>query len=149
MGGRRVKALTIRQPYADAIVHGPKRVENRTRRTHLRGPILIHAGATTYAAVGRLAIEEITGQDPDTTWPGVRGAIIGTARLTGCHIADGCCRPWGQTNTIRSEPYTWHWTLADVLALPEPVPAKGALGFWTPPPAVLAAVEQQLAATPA
>lgn len=142
-----MKALTIRQPWADAIVHGEKRTENRTRLTHMRGPVLIHAGATTYAAVGRLAIEEITGTDPDTAWPGKRGAVIAVATITGCHIADGCCRPWGQTETRRSEPWIYHWTLTDVVALPEPVPAKGQLGFWTPTPDVLAAVQQQIEVT--
>jgi hypothetical protein len=140
-----VKALTIRQPWADAIAHGPKRIENRTRRTNVRGPILIHAGATTYAAVGRLAIEEITGGNPDTVWPGTRGAILAVASIVGCHIGNGCCQPWGQTQTLRSEPQIWHWELADVIALPEPVPARGALGFWTPTDDVLAAVETQLA----
>ena len=37
-------ALTVRQPWAWAIVHGPKRVENRTRPTSQPGCILIHAG---------------------------------------------------------------------------------------------------------
>ena len=40
-----MKALSIRQPWAWLIVHGSKRVENRSRRTHYRGPVLIHASA--------------------------------------------------------------------------------------------------------
>lgn len=39
-----MKALTIRQPWAWAIVHGPKRLENRDwPGCSYRGPILIHA----------------------------------------------------------------------------------------------------------
>ena len=37
-------ALSIRQPWAWLIVSGLKDIENRPRRTHYRGPLLIHAG---------------------------------------------------------------------------------------------------------
>jgi hypothetical protein len=40
-----VKALTIRQPWAYAILRLGKDVENRSWRTHYRGPLLIHAAA--------------------------------------------------------------------------------------------------------
>lgn len=39
-----VRVLSIRQPWARAIVSHKKRVENRSWRTKYRGPILIHAG---------------------------------------------------------------------------------------------------------
>jgi hypothetical protein len=38
-----MKALSIQQPWAWAIVFGPKAIENRSRRFHYRGPLLIHA----------------------------------------------------------------------------------------------------------
>lgn len=41
-----MKALTIRQPWASLIAHGVKTIETRSWRTHYRGPIAIHAGAT-------------------------------------------------------------------------------------------------------
>jgi hypothetical protein len=37
-------ALSVRQPWAWLIVSGLKDIENRPRRTHYRGPLLIHAG---------------------------------------------------------------------------------------------------------
>ena len=37
-------ALSVRQPWAWLIVSGLKDIENRPRRTHHRGPLLIHAG---------------------------------------------------------------------------------------------------------
>jgi hypothetical protein len=40
----RLPALSVRQPWAWLIVNGFKDVENRPRRTHYRGPSLIHAG---------------------------------------------------------------------------------------------------------
>jgi hypothetical protein len=127
-----VKALTIRQPWADAIAQpgdNPKRTENRSRRTNYTGQLLIHAGLGE--DVNALP-EEMT-----ASWPDTRGAIIAVAELTGCHqAAGGCCAPWGF-------PDTWHWQLADVRPVPVPVPCRGQLGLWTPTPDLLAAVEAQ------
>jgi hypothetical protein len=39
-----MKTITICQPYAELILLGEKRVENRVWRTDYRGPLLIHAG---------------------------------------------------------------------------------------------------------
>lgn len=39
-----MKALTICQPYAELIVRGEKRVENRTWPTRHRGQMYVHAG---------------------------------------------------------------------------------------------------------
>lgn len=38
-----MKALSIRQPWAWLILHGGKDMENRSRRTHMRGRICVHA----------------------------------------------------------------------------------------------------------
>ncbi|MFE3381361.1 ASCH domain-containing protein [Streptomyces anulatus] len=129
-----MKALTIRQPWAGAIVHQTKRVENRSWKlsaAHHGARILIHAGAQLDKNA------QVYGPNL-----GDYGAIIGIATITGYHWSDDgtCCGPWGFENT-------YHWTLADVTALPEPVPAKGALGFWTPPADVLDAVLAQQAVT--
>jgi hypothetical protein len=132
-----VKALTIRQPWADAIVHlvgNPKRTENRTRPTKYRGLVLIHAGLTG----DRVAVLAGVPVGPDK-----RGAVIGTAQIIGCHPGMGCCAPWGMMQASRSEPPIWHWELADVRPLAAPVPAKGQLGLWNPPAEVLAAVLDQ------
>lgn len=36
--------LSVRQPWAHAIVTGIKPIENRSWKTSFRGPLLIHAG---------------------------------------------------------------------------------------------------------
>lgn len=127
-----MKALTVRQPWADAIVQpgdDPKRTENRTRRTTYRGPLLIHSALTEDR--NALPAEMVAG------WPDVRGHVLAVVELVGCHRAEGrCCGRWGFADC-------WHWELADVRPLPVPVPAKGQLGLWTPPAEVLAAVEAQ------
>jgi hypothetical protein len=129
-----VKALTVKQPWADAIVHGSKRTENRTWTTKQRGQILIHAGAA-YDPMGRFIITDRAALD---SWPDARKAIIGVAELIDVHAAaDGCCEPWG-------EPNVYHWQLANIQPLIKPVPATGRLQFWTPADGVLAAVVAQL-----
>lgn len=111
-----VRGLTVRQPWADAIAFHGKTIENRGRRSNYRGLVLIHAGQTR---------DEVEGAPEDL--PDARGAVIATAQLAGCHICNGDCSPW-------ADPGEWHWELADVTALSEPVPFRGALGLWTPPP---------------
>jgi hypothetical protein len=129
-----MKALTIRQPWADAIAQSTKRVENRTwplPARHVGARILIHAAA----ALDRHAA--LPPQHPaNGARPGHRSAVIAVATLTGCHLDDGCCAPWGQRQVF-------HWALTDVVPLDRPVPCRGALGLWTPPGDVLTAVSAQ------
>lgn len=118
-----MKALTICQPYAHLIAIGAKRVENRTWPTRYRGPLLIHAGKSREWLGGA----ESTGM--------AFGAVIATATLVDCLHIDAVERgehtriyPW-----LRDHEHTvgpWCWVLADVAAIPEPVPARGAQGLW-------------------
>lgn len=131
------RALTVRQPWADAIAHHGKHVENRSWQLptrHAGARILIHAGA----ADDRSVRDPQPGSLLDGTSTAVRSAIIATATLSGCHWAGCCCTPWGQ-------PGVYHWQLADVQPLPVPVPCKGRLGLWVPDDELLAAVDAQLA----
>lgn len=154
-----MKALTIRQPWAFSIVEGFKPVENRSRRTHHRGPLLIHAGQQldTSVTIVRYSRDAATRLDKfggsSNFWDAryrvpskvvapppaslALSAIIGTARIVGCHYDEGCCRPWGL-------PDQWHWELADAQPLKQAVAAPGRLGFWTPPADVLDAVKRHI-----
>jgi hypothetical protein len=130
-----VRALTVKQPWAAAIAHGPKRVENRTKpipSKHLGTRILIHAGA---AEDNNALPAEMVRQ-----WARQWRAIIAVATLASCHQATTprCCAPWGF-------PDTWHWVLEDVQALPHPPrPVRGQLGLWTVDDDVLAAIQRQI-----
>lgn len=124
-----MRALTIRQPWADAIAHGEKRIENRTWATRHRGDFLIHAAA----AEDRNALPaEMT-----EAWPDTRSGVIAVAGLVEVHFANGrCCQKWGF-------PEVYHWELANVRRLAEPVPCKGRLGLWTPSQDIVTAVLEQ------
>ncbi|MBU3865576.1 hypothetical protein KN815_16260 [Streptomyces sp. 4503] len=134
-----MKALTVRQPFADAIIHGHPRyglktAENRPKPIppkYLGETILIHAGKAWHPL----------GKDVD--WeqrPDARMAIIGTARLIGVHVDGGCCAPWGMVGYF-------HWQLADARPLTTPIPdVAGQLGLWTPDDDIQAAVHAQFLA---
>ncbi|MDR0535181.1 MAG: ASCH domain-containing protein [Puniceicoccales bacterium] len=115
-------ALAIRQPYAWLVVNGIKDIENRSRRTHHRGKVLIHASLNedllfddSLAALSiRAGIELPESYDI--------GGIVGVAEIVGCerrHESD-----W-------KNPSSWGWVLANARPLPFR-PCKGALGFFRP-----------------
>lgn len=75
-----MKCLSVRQPFAWAILKGKKRVENRSRLTKHRGPVLLHAGKIP---------PKLEGELPDGT-PVPRavdlplGAIVGAVVIVDC-----------------------------------------------------------------
>jgi len=137
-----MKALTVKQPWAWAIIHGGKDVENRSRPTKHRGQLYIHAGvaeskeARAWPAI-RAAFTHhgITLDDPMVGMP--RGHVIGTVDVIDCHHADDCLEKhynyidghWTEPCSEWSMPDQYHWVLAN----PQPVtpfPMQGKLGIW-------------------
>ncbi len=139
-----VRAITVRQPWAYAIAHLGKDVENRDWGTTWRGPLLIHAGKgidreDCHNVAHRHAGRRPTAAEVHTVSTGiVTGAVIAVATMTDDHVCPGkCSRRWAVSNAH-------HFTLTNVQPLTEPIPAKGALGLWKPTADVLAAVEAQM-----
>lgn len=82
-----MKAFTVYQPYAHAIVAGVKHYETRPRRTHIRGRVAVHAGrldevqATKHLTNGEFwAVLEAAGGGGNLP----RGAVIGTVEIVDC-----------------------------------------------------------------
>ena len=113
----RMRALTIRQPWASLIVFGEKDVENRTWTTRHRGSLAIHAGQ---AVDHDLQAWQLNIAQRINTFP--RGAIVGIVDLRDV-VRDSRSR-W-------AEPGHHHWVLTDPRPI-EPVPMRGRLGLWTP-----------------
>jgi hypothetical protein len=143
------KALTLRQPWAWCVTHQTKRTENRTwePKGDWRGPLALHAGKTLtnqdlaalQDAPGAAGIP--TPRRGDLTL----GAVVALARLADVHVADadtcqGDCLEWGQFPARPGTKPLYHWCFADVTVLKRPVPCTGALGLWTLPADVAAAV---------
>ena len=121
-----MRALTVKQPWAWAIVHGGKDVENRgwvptTRHTGRAVDLLIHAGR---------GVDDVALEGAPPSFPA--GVVVAVVAVTSWHRADVCqgrCSPW-------AEPTGWHWRLTDPRPTPH-VAARGQMGLWTPAPAVL------------
>lgn len=79
----RIPALSVRQPWAWLIVNGFKDVENRTRRTRHRGPLLVHASLSkTDFAKLRAEVERKHGVVvPDEV---ERGGVVGVVDIVAC-----------------------------------------------------------------
>lgn len=120
-----MKALSIRQPWAWLIIHGGKDIENRSRRTHLRGRIYVHA------SLGMTRDEYIAGEvmaeENGITLPAFesleRGGIIGSVEIVDC---------------VEDHPSPWFFgPFGYVLRDPQPLPfqpCRGALNFFEPQP---------------
>lgn len=137
-----MKALSIRQPWAWAILHGAKRVENRDWAScNYRGPILLHAskGCThDEYELAQMSIVEMRADmrargelGPDlikvpTLKEQPRGVLLGIARIVGAtrhpEYENGF-EGYRIAGALGLE-------LADVRELP-PIPFKGALGFFS------------------
>src|SRR5579863_10246115 len=117
-----MKALSIRPPWAWAIAHAGKRIENRSRRTKYRGPIAIHA-SQTLKEIDIRRLEAVLGRrvNPERF---TCGAIIATASLVDVLPVEKCCNRWALG------PYCW--VLRKIRPLKSPIYVKGTLGLWDP-----------------
>lgn len=119
---KKLKAISIRQPWAWLIVNGYKDIENRIWETKLRGPVLIHAGSNTSDLYEEVLLQ-LSRRHGITDWPEdfETGGIVGVAEITGCvkrHRSKWFQGPFG-------------WTLANARRLPFK-PVKGQLKFFSP-----------------
>jgi hypothetical protein len=135
-----VKALSISQPWADLILEGVKRVENRKWPTKVRGRVLVHAplsfdndGLLYIMAVMREQGRTYSAQvDGIGRPPRQRGALLGVVTIT------DCVRPTETDPADNAWSFgPWCFTLSDAYWLPKPIPYKGRLGFFDVPDAVI------------
>lgn len=115
-------ALSIRQPWAWAILHAGKRIENRTWATSYRGPFCIHAAK---GMTGREQAEfdgfiKSMGLEPPNYGGLPRGGIVGTARLVSC--TSSSASPWF------FGPYGF---VLDEVQPVDFIPCKGKLAFFS------------------
>lgn len=139
-----MKALSLWQPWASAIVAGYKKIETRHWKTYYRGPILIHAAKTDmgikdyqsmltktldnrgkYRGVGHFRYM-------NTVYDLPRGAIVAVAKLADVKtvLPDFTKRLsvqekfWGNYDNLR-----YAWMLEDIEPL-SPLPYRGRQGLF-------------------
>lgn len=154
-----MKAISVQQPWAYAILRLGKNVENRANRrgqdqarkqfAH-HGPLLIHtsqrpADVEAFREVSRLSgqhVPVLNGSDPATHV----GAVVGIVTVHTVHTADSCstsrdgrCSPWAQPDAA-------HLMLTEPRVLAHPIYLPGRLGLWSIDDALtLAAISRELA----
>ncbi|MFJ2080670.1 hypothetical protein [Streptomyces anulatus] len=130
-----IRGISIKQPWTAAILTGAKTIENRPRPWR-PGWVLLHASQQIDRPALRLPLVARTIRGRELT----TGAVIGVARLTGCHQDPDGSPPC----TEFAQPGAWHLELVDVQALALPIPACGQLGPWRPTEDLVDRVLQQL-----
>jgi len=116
-----MKALSLKQPWAELVVNGSKKIELRKWNTHFRGRFLIHSSKIPdFDAMKRFGFDNLP-----------LGQVIGKANLVdvkhyqkksefdkdkSLHLANS---DWGE----------YGFVLENIERL-EPIKAKGSLNFW-------------------
>lgn len=133
-----MKVLSVRQPWAWAIIYGGKNIENRNWQTSYRGPLAIHAGKTFDINRGDWDAYHrgVFGEPWQSMARGysqqdyhVLGAIIGVVDLVDCQPSWACDSPW----KAGDDPDYFCWRLENPHPLVTPVPCKGQLGLFPAP----------------
>ena len=134
-----MKAITVRQPWAWAIMHGGKDVENRTRNIagSYRGPLVIHAGLAEFEQGNMASREHRAAHGTETPTVLDFGAALGVVDLVDVHRGiseDGSeicyCSPWAEVEN-------WHLVVTNPRPFVKPIGARGFLGLWNFPDELL------------
>lgn len=115
--------LTVKQPWATALIAHGKDVENRSWPTYYRGWVLVHAGKS----IDTVVPPRYNLPDPMTL---PLGSVIGAIYLRDSRR---------NVPSVWAEPGCWHWRhdLAFALTLPAPIPWRGMQGLLAAPAALL------------
>lgn len=131
-------ALSIRAPWAWLIIHGGKKIENRTWTTGYRGRFLVHATGTNlkseYEAALKMTKLLEVGLPPMEELP--IGSLIGTVNLEAISSPNDVAE-WADPD-LRSKFYGWgdatakYWWHLNRPVPHTPDPCPGQLGWFFP-----------------
>jgi hypothetical protein len=122
-----MKALTIKQPWAWAILFAGKDVENRSWSTSYRGPVVIHAGVSLHDGSLPKRLPTPTPTQFDVS------ALLGIVDLV--DVVEHSRSRWFEGD--------FGWVLKNPRPF-EPIPCKGMLRLWSLSPSQVKAVEAAL-----
>lgn len=134
-----MKAFTVYQPYAFAIMEGLKRYETRPRRTNIRGRVAVHAGAAGFDAAmkGRSqadkdAISAMQHESPFIENVLARGAVIGTIEIVDSVPVEEVMHTLTERERLLGDysPGRFAWVLQNPIMFPAPIRARGQQGWW-------------------
>lgn len=134
-----IKAITLHQPWASAIVLGLKEYETRHWQIYHRGHLAIHAGKTWNDNLARISIN-LAFMFPACkplakTLP--LGAMLGIVKVIDCVPSEDLVTVWGGLRISKQErrlgnyaPGRYAWKLEVVELFDEPIPCAGKQGLW-------------------
>ena len=149
-------ALSLKQPWAQLVVHRQKRFETRSWKANVRGWVIVHASGSTVDAAGKAVMRSpvyagfaaYTGVTVDHVTCGPHGTmpthvIVGAMRILDCQPVEDVQAELSDRERTYGDfgPGRYAYRLADAVLLPM-VPCQGHLRFWELAPDVLAQVEQ-------
>jgi hypothetical protein len=114
-------ALSLKQPWAFAVLCLGKDIENRTWRSGFRGRVILHASKSVDPA-GVRYLREAGFAVPDTL---PLGAYVGEVTITECRPLAACRSPWAFG--------PWCYLLERPVCYQMPVVGRGQLGFYRIP----------------
>ena len=122
-----MKAFTVYQPYAYAIVAGLKGYETRPRRTHIRGRVAVHAGKGNPQFVAMpvsIALPESAVLH--------YGAVLGTVEIVDCVPVEALIGKLSERERVLGDytPGRFAWALKNPVMFDRPIPARGFQGWW-------------------
>lgn len=154
-----MKALSVKQPWASLIVEpypnnigfGIKPIENRTwpcPKQYIGQRVLIHASKIPInfkfdikgqASVSEIQIASMLNHCEENS---LYGVIIGSVQIVDCVVNhhsiwaektnpnEVCLNGIPLYHVTQKEGVIYNWVLAHPIKFPQPIPAKGKLGFW-------------------
>lgn len=133
-----MKAITIKQPWAQLICSGIKPIENRTWATKYRGRVLIHASAKPVKP-NPLGFVQWNSLSPDQKLllrsnTLSNSAIIGSVEIVDCVINHPSI--WAEKTdyvemNLQGLGPVYNWVLANPVLFAKPITnVKGKLSFW-------------------
>ena len=122
-----MKAFTVYQPYAYAIIAGLKQYETRPRRTHIRGRVAVHAAKGNPKFV-TLAVDMALPETMKLHY----GAVLGTVEIVDCVPVEEIVHTLSEREKALGDYSSgrFAWVLRNPVAFSTPVPAKGKQGWW-------------------
>jgi hypothetical protein len=124
--------LSVYPHWAWAIIHGEKRIENRTWKTNIRGRIFIHASCSQ-SPLSPSDRRLLAGM-PDVS--SLAGCIIGSVEIVDCV-------PLCDVEGERYASGPWCWILARPRSM-RPLHCRGAARFWRAPRSVAQRIPRSL-----
>ncbi|HDZ60325.1 MAG TPA: ASCH domain-containing protein [Candidatus Pacearchaeota archaeon] len=117
-----MKALSLKQPWAELILQGRKKIELRKWNTHFRGKFLIHASKNPdESAMKKFGFDNLP-----------YGFIVGEAELTDVIDYKEDREQFKKDKDLHLATEDW-WEFGFILMNPkriDKIPYRGNLGFW-------------------